>query len=213
MPTVLQQLNTDIAEVVESAGRGLVQVHSGRRGTGAGTIWHPDGLIVTNAHVVGHFPRNPQASNLPLRVTLTDGRTIPARLLAHDTTHDLAALVVEANRLPTISLGKSRELRPGQWVLAMGHPWGIVGAVTSGIVIGVGPELPEAPVLGGEWIAVNLHLRPGYSGGPLLDVLGRLVGINTMMTGPSVGIAVPVHVVKAFLHRSLGTNRATKADA
>lgn len=86
----------------------------------------------------------------------------------------------EANHLPTIALGDSRQLQPGQWVLALGHPWGVLGAVTAGIVIDIGrpPEIPSAALR--EFIQVGLHLRPGHSGGPLVDVQGRLVGINTI---------------------------------
>jgi serine protease Do len=199
MSTLLQQLNSEMAAVVVGAGRSLVQIRNGGRGAGAGTIWHPDGLIITNAHV---------ASRSPLRVTLPDGRNLPARLLAQDPSHDLAALAVDATCLPTIDLGQSRSLQPGQWVMAMGHPWGVAGAVTSGVVIGVGSDHPEMLRSGREWIIVSLQLRPGYSGGPLLDVKGRLVGINTMMTGPEVGMAVPVHLVKAFLRQSLRSRQA-----
>jgi len=71
-------------------------------------------------------------------------------------------------------------------------------------VIGCGSELPEMPHAGREWVAVSAHLRPGHSGGPLLDARGRLVGINTMMAGPEVGLAVPVHVLKAFLRQAAG---------
>jgi serine protease Do len=113
-------------------------------------------------------------------------------------------LAVEAERLPAIELGDSRSLVPGQWVLALGHPLGLSGAATAGIVIGAGSDLPEAPGPGREWVAVSLSLRPGHSGGPLVDVQGRLVGINTMMAGPEVGMAVPVQVVKEFLRRKLG---------
>jgi S1-C subfamily serine protease len=78
-----------------------------------------------------------------------------------------------------------------------------LGAVTGGVVIGMGGQLPELPQTGRDWLAVNLHMRPGHSGGPLVDVRGRLVGVNTMITGPDVGFAVPVHVVKAFLKEAL----------
>lgn len=194
MREILQQLNTDLSVLADSVRRSLVRIQNGRRGSGAGTIWHPDGLILTNAHVVGRRS---------LRVTLPDGRTLPARLLAHSRGLDLAALSVEAAGLPTIELGNSQQLQPGQWVLAMGHPWGVIGAVTGGVVIDVG--LPqELSTLGRELIQVDLPLRPGYSGGPLVDVHGRLVGINTMMAGPEVGLAVPVHEVKRFLRQTLG---------
>jgi serine protease Do len=194
MSNLLQQLNLEMASVVENVRSSLVQITNGRHGAGAGTIWHSDGLILTNAHVVGRRG---------LRVTLPDGRTLPARLLAHDASLDLAALAVDATNLPTIELGKSKHLRPGQWVLALGHPWGVTGAVTAGVVIGVGPVL-EMSLPQQELIQVSLHLRPGHSGGPLVDVHSRLVGINAMMAGPDVGLAVPVHAVKGFLRRALG---------
>ena len=196
LPSIAHQLNADMTMLAESAGRALVEVRrGGRRGAGAGTIWHSQGLIITNAHV---------ASGGSLRVTLPDGATLPARLLAHDKERDLAALMVDATGLPTIEIGSSRDLRPGELVLAMGHPWGVKGAATAGVVIGVGSGLPEMPRSPREWIALSLRLRPGHSGGPLVDVNHRLVGINTLMTGPQVGMAVPVHVVKAFLSETLG---------
>ena len=199
MSIFLRQLNEEMADVLQRVGSGLVQVHNGRGGAGAGTIWHPDGLIVTNAHVVGRGA---------LRVTLPDGRTLPARLLTHDSARDIAALDVDATDLPTVELGESSRLKAGQWVMALGHPWGIRGAVTAGVVIGAGTEWPEGPVNGKDWIAVSMPLRPGNSGGPLVDARGRLLGINTMISGPEVGLAVPVHVVKKFLRETLGTPAA-----
>lgn len=194
MSTLLQQLNAGMAGLVQVARRSLVQIENGH-GQGAGTIWQPDGLILTNAHVAGRHG---------LRVTLPDGQAVPARVLAVDPDSDLAALAVEAHDLPAIALGDSTLLRPGQWVIAIGHPWGVAGAVTGGVVIGHGARLPEMPLAAREWVAVTAHLRPGHSGGPLLDVHGRLVGINTMMAGPEVGLAVPVHLIKRFLRRAAG---------
>ena len=194
MSDLLQQLNDGLSAAAGEARRSLVNISNGRRGAGAGTIWHPDGLILTNAHVVQM--RSP-------KVTLPDGRKAPARILAHDRELDLAALRVDAAELPTIELGDSRQLRPGEWVLALGHPWGVAGAATAGVVIGLGPP-PEMTTADRELIHVGLHLRPGHSGGPLVDTSGRLVGINTMMAGPDVGLAVPVHVVKVFLRQALG---------
>ena len=194
MSTALEQLSDEMADVVNGVRRSLVRIQNGSYGAGAGSIWHPDGLIVTNAHVAG---------SPTIGVTLPDGRRLPARVLAHDNGLDLAALAVEAKGLPTISLGESRGIQPGQLVMAMGHPWGISGAVTAGVVIGTGPNLPEMPPLSREWIVASLPLRPGHSGGPMMDAQGRLVGINTMITGPAVAMAVPVHVVKAFLQDAL----------
>lgn len=191
--SALQSLNDELAAVVEQAQRSLVQVRDGRRGAGAGTIWHANGLILTNAHVV---------SRSRLDVVLPDGRTLPARLLATDRSRDLAALSIAATDLPPMALGDSRQLRAGQWVFALGHPWGVTNAVTAGIVIGEASEHP-AGTEAEDWLAVSLHLRPGYSGGALVDEAGRLVGINTLMTGPDVGVAIPVHVAKRFLQEAL----------
>jgi serine protease Do len=195
MSDLLMQLNSELSGVVERVRPSLVEIKNGRGGFGAGTVWHPEGLIVTNAHVVGRDQ---------LKVTLADGRTMPARLLAHDASLDLAALKVDAVNLPTIQLGRSKRLQSGQWVLALGHPWGVSGAVTAGVVIGLGPH-PEGIMSQRDLIQVNLPLRPGHSGGPLVDARSRLIGINTMMNGPQVGLAVPVHEAKRFLKRVLGS--------
>jgi serine protease Do len=193
MSDLLEELNRELSTVAEAARHALVTISNGRRGAGAGTIWHPDGLILTNAHVVQlHSPR----------ITLPDGRSFSGRVLAHDAQLDLAALKVDAEALPTVQLGHSEHLQAGQWVLAMGHPWGVKAAATAGVIIGLGPP-PEMAAWGRELIHVNLHFRPGYSGGPLVDTQGRLIGINTMMAGPDVGLAVPVHAVKVFLRQAL----------
>ena len=196
MSNMLQQLNTELGELVGTVRRSLVQVRSGAPGVGAGTVWHPDGLIITNAHVVGN--RSP-------KVVLPGGDVRQARVLALDRDRDVAALVVEASQLAAIELGRSRDLRPGEWVLALGHPWSVPGAATGGVVIGTGTDLPDLPLSGQDWIAISLPLRPGNSGGPLVDAAGRLVGVNTMMVGPEVGMAVPVDAIKAFLKRALST--------
>ncbi len=200
--SVLEQLNAAFAGVLDEVCASVVQVRDESRGAGAGTIWHSDGLIVTNAHVAQHGP---------LKVALYDGRVLDAQLLARDEEHDLAALAVEASDLPTIQLGSARKLHPGQWVMALGHPWGITNAATGGVLIGVGRQLPELPVVSQDWVIADLHLRPGNSGGPLVDEHGRLIGVNTLMTGPGVGVAVSVDAVKEFLRRALGSAAAETA--
>ena len=194
MTDVLQALNAEMSAVTERVRQSLVEIQNGRGGAGAGTVWHPDGLIVTNAHVVGRRG---------LKVALADGRVLLARLLAHDAELDLAALTVDARDLPTVELGRSQRLKAGQWVLAVGHPFGVQGAVTAGVVISVGAH-PEGITRGRDLIQVNMPLRTGNSGGPLVDARGRLVGINAMMNGLQVGLAVPVHEAKRFLRRALG---------
>lgn len=205
---LLRQLNAELTNVIAAARRSLVQVANGRGGAGAGTVWHSDGLIVTNYHVI--------AGRGPLRVTLSTGETLPARVLAASPDHDLAALVVEADGLPVIEAGNSLALRPGQWVMALGHPWGVLGAVTGGVVIALGPQVGDLRFPNGQdWLAVSVHVRPGHSGGPLLDARGRMVGVNTIMNGPDVGVAIPAHVVKVFLKDVVGAQvrRAAPAPA
>jgi len=203
MTNLLQQTNQDLSDVIAEAERSLVRVHDGHRGGGAGSIWHPDGLIVTNAHVV---------QGRSVQVTLPDGACLPASLLGYDAELDLAALSVDATGLTPIKIGESRNLRPGQWVLALGHPLGVHGAATVGVFIGAGSEFDQVATGGRELIAFAAPLRPGNSGGPLLDVHGRLVGINTMMAGSEVGLAVPVHLVKSFLRRMLGGVQASDSS-
>ena len=194
MNHLLTHINSDMTAVIQRVQQSLVQVQNGRNGHGAGTIWHEDGLILTNAHVVQR--QQPQ-------VTLWDGRSFTTQLLACDDKRDLAALSIPADNLPTIDLGNSKRLQVGQWAIAAGHPWGVKGAVSAGAVIAmdVPLELPRYP---GELIQIGLQLRPGHSGGPLVDGNGRLLGINTMIAGPQVGLAIPVHIVADFLKDNLG---------
>jgi S1-C subfamily serine protease len=191
-----------LAAVSQEGLRSLVRIRNGRQGVGSGTIWHADGLIVTNFHVIGGRTGMRTSMGGALSVVLPDGRELPATVLAHHSEYDLAALRVHATGLPTIELGDSRLLQAGQLVLALGFPWGVTGGATTGVVIGVGAGLPELAGDGREWLAASLHLRPGHSGGPMIDSAGRLVGINTMMNGPEVGVAIPVHVAKAFLKQA-----------
>ena len=131
MATILEQLNDNIASVLDTVRKSLVQIHTERGCIGAATIWHPDGLIVTNAHVV---------QEQPFKVRLQDGRELPARILGADSQKDLAAIMVDASNLPAIELGNSHELKPGQMVFALGHPWGIKSAATAGVIIGADAE-------------------------------------------------------------------------
>ena len=198
MDPLIRQLYDDLAAVATQVQAALVQITNGHGGAGSGTIWHADGLIVTNNHVV--------AGRTDLQVTLFNGDSYPAQILAHDDNLDLAALSINADHLPTIEPGDSQNLKPGQWVTALGHPWGVLNSATGGVVIAMGRQLGDIEFRNGhDWLAVNLKLRPGHSGGPLVNAQGRLVGVNTIMNGPEVGVAIPVHVVKDFLKQALGT--------
>ena len=202
MTNPLSELNDALADIRSDVSTGLVRVKSGRRGAGAGAIWHSDGLIVTAAHVL---------ENGPFSVRLEDGTELPAALLATDRERDVAALTVQASGLPAVQLGDSARLRPGEWVGALGFPWGRESRLVAGSVSGT-DRLPEGPERRRgrhhehperDWVVVDLRLRPGFSGGPLFDARGRLVGINTVMTGPRMGAAVPVDTAKKFLNEVL----------
>ena len=193
---LLSNINQTMNTLIQTVQQSVVRVGNGRSGFGAGTIWHSDGLILTNAHVVQRR-RDPE-------VTLADGRSFPAQLLAYDETTDLAALYIAANQLPTIELGHSSQLKTGDWVVAVGHPWGVINAANWGTVIAVGQPL-EQNGYRGELVQLGIQLRPGHSGGPLVDGNGRLVGINTMISGPQVGLAIPVDVAKKFLQEKMGS--------
>jgi serine protease Do len=198
MSTIWQQINDAAAESVTKVRHSLVQILSDEGGIGAGTIWHSDGLVITNAHVASG--RNEERK---LRVMLQTGVSYPAQIIAIDAERDIAALAIDAHDLPTIAVGSSAELQAGQWLMASGHPWGILDALTAGVVIGTGEKLPEV----GDnktWIALDMKMRPGHSGGPLFNESGEIVGINTMIRGPEVSFAVPVDEVKNFLKDRIG---------
>ena len=202
MTTLLSRLNSDLDELADLVRNSLVQVSAGRNGAGSGVVFSADGLVVTNAHVISG--RRGRRSAREFQVTLPAGQAIPAKVLAKDDALDVAVLRIDQVNgvlpdLHPIEIGDSKALRPGQWVMAMGHPWGVAGAAAGGIVIGAGPDLPEATGTGRDWVVVDLALLPGHSGGPLVDHQGRLIGISTMMAGLEVGMAVPAHVIQEFV--------------
>ena len=152
---------------------------------GSGVIVNPRGLIVTNAHVVRGRSAN---------VTLHDGTGLEGRIVAREDAVDLAALSVEREDLAALEFGDSRALRPGQLVLAVGHPQGLADAVTLGVI-----SRPPAEGDQRELIASNITLNHGNSGGPLLDASGRLIGVNAMVAGPGLGLSIPAQTVRRFI--------------
>lgn len=188
-------MNEEIAGLVKQTRLSLVIVGDGNGSWGAGTVWHPDGLVVTNSHVV---------REMRCEVTLPDGRKSTARLVARDGRQDLAALVVDIEGLDAVELGESATLEPGQFVLALGHPRGLKNVATAGIYMGT-EEARLRVMFAENLLAVNLPLRPGNSGGPLVDAEGRMIGINTAMTGHNTGLAIPVNTAKVFLKKALGS--------
>lgn len=196
-------LAIDAGQVFERVRRSLVQVGNLGHGAGAGLIWRADGLIVPNAHVT--------AGARHIDVELPGGRVYPARLAALDADCDLAALRIDAQDLPVALVADSRAVRVGELALAVGHPWGQLNFTTAGIISSHGTAITR----GGRLVPV-LHtdaaLAPGNSGGPLVNAVGAVVGINTMILGGDRGLAIPAHVVTAFVERALARRTVPEAS-
>jgi serine protease Do len=163
-----------------------VLVLAGNRGNGSGVIWSADGVIVTNAHVA-------RASQLV--VQLWDGREFDAALVSRDMRRDLAELRIKAANLPAVVPADSSQVRLGELAIAIGNPFGFVGALTTGVIHAVGPLRRFGPH---PWVQADVRLAPGDSGGPLADARGRVIGINTMVAG-RLALAVPSNGVSNFL--------------
>ena len=177
-------------EIAEILRRSTVEVRSGKRGQGSGIIVESDVVIVTNAHV---------ARDADLSVRLWDGSSFPAHLESRSTRRDLAVLRVPTTNLTPAALANSDELRVGELVIAVGNPFGFVGAVTTGIVHAVGRRSGLGPT---KWIQADVQLAPGNSGGPLADARGNVVGVNTMVVS-GLGLAVPSNTVTRLLSGDL----------
>ena len=164
-------------------------------GLGSGVFISPDGYIVTNNHVVD--------GATDIRVTMSDKRILPAKLVGADPMTDLAVIKVNGSDFPSVPLGDSTKLRPGQTVLAFGNPLGFRFSVTRGIVSALNRPNPDSsdPRKPGQFIQTDAAINQGNSGGPLVDAHGEVVGINTFLVSPSgafsgMGFAIPTQIVK-----------------
>jgi S1-C subfamily serine protease len=174
-------------------------------GLGSGFIFASDGQILTNAHVVAHARR--------IRVTLADGRTFDAGLVGSDAEVDVAVLRIGAERLPVVELGRA-PLKVGQLVIAVGNPYGLNWTVTAGVVSALGRTL-EAPGVRKmtNLIQTDTPINPGNSGGPLVDSMGRVVGITTAMMplAQGLGFSIPLDTVKSAIARINKKHESTSA--
>lgn len=210
------QLASAAGEMVGNVQRSLVTLHNGHFGVGAGMLWETPPelgtLILTNAHVTAQRParRGPRGwrslwqeadrEHTPaLRVELADGRVFPARTLAEDAEIDLALLQIDATGLPAVRAGDSRRLRVGQWVWAVGNPWGQRGFATAGLISSLSKVVTHETRREVEVIRTDARLAPGNSGGPLVDAAGAVIGINTMIVGGDQSIAIPIHIALDFV--------------
>lgn len=173
------------------------------RGTGSGLILSTDGRLVTNAHVV--------AGADIVRVTLKDGRSLDGRVLGVDQLTDVAVVKIEAKDLPTVSLGSSQNLVPGEWAIAIGNPLGLDNTVTVGIISATGRSssqvgVPDKRV---NFIQTDAAINPGNSGGPLLNSNGEVIGINTAIRAGAqgLGFAIPIETAQRVANQLFDKGR------
>ncbi len=174
-------------------------------GAGSGFIVSPDGVILTNAHVVR------DASEV--MVKLQDRREYRAKVLGSDPKTDVAVLKIDAKNLPVVPIGKSNDLRVGEWVLAIGSPFGLDSTVTAGVVSAKGRSLPDDSV---PFIQTDVAVNPGNSGGPLFNTRGEVVGINSQIysqTGGYQGLsfAIPIDVAYKIKEQLVATGTVKHA--
>ena len=204
---LVNALEAQVVAVYELTGPAVVNITSvsyaydffmrpvPQEGTGSGFVYDTEGHIVTNYHVVENAEE--------LSVTLADGRVCPATVVGADPSNDLAVISIETDDLPEpITLGDSDDLRVGQFVVAIGNPFGQAGTLTVGVISALGRIIasPDDRFIG-EAIQTDAAINPGNSGGPLLDLQGRVIGITSQIVSPSranagIGFAVPVNTVQ-----------------
>ena len=176
------------------------------RGNGSGFILSQDGIILTNAHVVQ------DASEVTVK--LTDRREFRAKVLGSDAKTDIAVLKIQATNLPVVKLGKASELDAGEWVLAIGSPFGFENTVTAGVVSAKGRSLPDDS--GVPFIQTDVAVNPGNSGGPLFNSRGEVVGVNSQIYSRSggyqgVSFAIPIDVATRVKDQIVATGKVQHA--
>ncbi|MEH2056233.1 MAG: HhoA/HhoB/HtrA family serine endopeptidase [Nostoc sp.] len=173
------------------------------RGSGSGFIINSSGQIVTNSHVVDGADR--------VTVTLKDGRTFDGKVLGEDPVTDVAAIKIDANNLPTLSVGNSDALQPGETVIAIGNPLGLNNTVTAGIVSATGRSSSDigASDKRVDYIQTDAAINPGNSGGPLLNTRGQVIAMNTAIIrgAQGLGFAIPINTVQKIAQELIATGK------
>ncbi|MEL6158773.1 MAG: HhoA/HhoB/HtrA family serine endopeptidase [Cyanobacteria bacterium J06623_5] len=177
------------------------------RGTGSGFILNANGTILTNAHVVEGADQ--------VTVTFKDGREMRGEVIGEDPLTDLAVIKVEASSLPTVTIGDSDALRPGEWAIAIGNPLGLDNTVTAGIISATGRTSAQIRVSDKrvQFIQTDAAINPGNSGGPLLNERGEVIGVNTAIIGNAqgLGFAIPINQAQAIANELVARGRVDHA--
>lgn len=178
------------------------------RGEGSGFIVSPDGYVLTNAHVVAEAEE--------VTVKTTDRREYTAKVIGVDERTDVAVLKIDGKNLPTVKIGDPSKLRPGEWVIAIGSPFGFENSVTAGIVSATARSMPGPETNYAQFIQTDVAVNPGNSGGPLFNLQGEVVGINSQIysrTGGYMGLsfAVPIDVANNVKDQLIATGRVTRS--
>ncbi|HVH49771.1 MAG TPA: trypsin-like peptidase domain-containing protein, partial [Sphingomicrobium sp.] len=168
---------------------------------GSGFIISPDGYIVTNNHLIQGADGTGTVDSVT--VTLTNRREYPARIIGRDSTSDLALLKIEGQNLPFVNWGDSTRSRVGDWVLAIGNPYGLGGSVTAGIISALHRGITGAGAYD-RYIQTDASINMGNSGGPMFDLNGNVIGINSALISPTgasvgIGLAIPAELAKPVI--------------
>ncbi|MDM9582532.1 MULTISPECIES: HhoA/HhoB/HtrA family serine endopeptidase [unclassified Nostoc] len=174
-----------------------------QRGTGSGFLISADGRILTNAHVIDGADT--------VTVTLKDGRTLEGKVLGKDELTDVAVVKIQAENLPSVALGNSDQLQPGEWAIAIGNPLGLDNTVTTGIISATGrsSNLIGAADKRVEYIQTDAAINPGNSGGPLLNSRGEVIAMNTAIIqgAQGLGFAIPINTVQRISSQLIATGK------